>query len=134
MKKTFFVLVAALMLCVPALRAQVVTTEPSPLQEDSENVVVYFHADEGNGGLKNMPADTHIYAHTGVNVVDESGTSEEWKYAPEWEEDLPKYQLEYVSENLWKLNIGDIREYYGSHRDSEAALLRVPQHGRHKRG
>lgn len=113
MKKTFFVLVAALMLCVPALRAQVVTTEPSPLQEDSENVVVYFHADEGNGGLKNMPADTHIYAHTGVNVVDESGTSEEWKYAPEWEEDLPKYQLEYVSENLWKLNIGDIREYYG---------------------
>lgn len=98
---------------VPALRAQVVTTVPDPLQEDSGNVVVYFHADEGNKGLAGLPADTHIYAHTGVNVVDNDGVTTEWKYAPAWDEDLPKYQLEYVSKDLWKLNIGDIREFYG---------------------
>ena len=98
---------------VPALRAQVVTTVPDPLQEESGNVVVYFHADEGNKGLAGLPADTHIYAHTGVNVVDNDGVTTEWKYAPAWDEDLPKYQLEYVSKDLWKLNIGDIREFYG---------------------
>lgn len=114
MKNFFFVLVTALLLCIPAVRAQVVTTEPDPLQEDSQNVVVYFHADEGNKGLINMPASTHIYAHTGVDVVDADGNTTEWKYAPEWNEDLPKYRLEYVSENLWKLNIGNIREYYGA--------------------
>ena len=75
---------------VPALRAQVVTTVPDPLQEDSGNVVVYFHADEGNKGLAGLPADTHIYAHTGVNVVDNDGVTTEWKYAPAWDEDLPQ--------------------------------------------
>jgi len=64
MKKTFFVLVTAILLCIPLVRAQVVSTEPTPLQEDSQNVVAYFHADESNKGLTNMPAPTQIYAHT----------------------------------------------------------------------
>lgn len=113
MKKNAILLFLCLLSCIPALRAQVVTTDPAPLQEDSRNVVIYFHADEGSKGLAGMPPETHIYAHTGVNVAGSDGTVTEWKYAPAWDEDLPKYQLEYVSENLWKLDIGDIREYYG---------------------
>lgn len=113
MKKSFFLFLLSVLLCVPALRAQVVTTSPDPLQESSKDVVVYFHADQGSKGLNNVPASTKVYAHTGVNVVDENGKTTNWKYAPEWSVDLPKYQLEYVSENLWKLNIGDIRTYYG---------------------
>lgn len=113
MRKSILLLILGVMACVPALRAQVVTTEPTPLQEDSENVVVFFHADEGNRGLINMAPDTHIYAHTGVQVESADGTVTDWKYAPAWDEDLPKYQLEYVSPNLWKLNIGDIRTFYG---------------------
>lgn len=113
MKKSFLLLILGVLACMLPARAQVVTTEPTPLQEDSEGVVVFFHADEGNQGLMNMPPETHIYAHTGVQVEDADGTVTDWKYAPSWEEDLPKYQLEYVSPNLWKLNIGDIRTYYG---------------------
>lgn len=113
MKKQILLLFAMMVVCLPSLRAQVVTTEPTPLQEDSENVVIYFHADQGNKGLINLPQSTHIYAHTGVMVEDADGTVTDWKYAPAWDEDLPKYQLEYVSENLWKLYIGDIREFYG---------------------
>ena len=113
MRKNVLLFFLCLCAVIPALHAQVVTTEPDPLQEDSQNVVIYFHADQGSKGLAGMPADTHIYAHTGVNVESTDGTVTEWKYTPEWEEDLPKYQLEYVSPDLWKLNIGDIREYYG---------------------
>lgn len=90
-----------------------VTTDPSPLQEDSKNVTVYFHADQGNKGLMGQPASAGIYAHTGVCVTDASGKKTDWKYAPSWGDNNAKYRLEYVSPNLWKLNIGDIRTYYG---------------------
>ncbi len=93
------------------LSAQVTTT-PSPLQEDSQNVVIYYHADEGTKGLMGQPASDPIYAHTGVLTSSSSGSGD-WKYAPTWGDNSAKYQLQYVSENLWKLEIGDIRTYYG---------------------
>lgn len=123
MKKSFLLLILGVLACMLPARAQVVTTEPTPLQEDSEGVVVFFHADEGNQGLMNMPPETHIYAHTGVQVMDADGTVTDWKYAPSWTEDLPKYQLEYVSPNLWKLNIGNIREFYGV--DATETVMRL---------
>lgn len=89
-----------------------VTTQPSPLQEDATGVVVFFHADEGNKGLEGLPASAELYAHTGV-ITTESSSGSDWKHAPNWGENTPKYKLEYVSPNLWKLYIGDIRRYYG---------------------
>ena len=62
MKKSFLLLILGVLACMLPARAQVVTTEPTPLQEDSEGVVVFFHADEGNQGLMNMPPEPHIYA------------------------------------------------------------------------
>lgn len=109
MKKS---LLAVLMLCifmVGAVKAQVTST-PSPLQEDSQDVTIYFHADQGNKGLMNVAPPERVFAHTGV-LTNLSGGA--WKYAPTWGDNSPKYELEYVSENLWKLNIGDIRSYYG---------------------
>ncbi|MBD5207078.1 MAG: hypothetical protein HDS79_02240 [Bacteroidales bacterium] len=113
MLKTYLALVALFVAGCFGLRAQVVTTEPSPLQEDSKDVVIYFHADRGNKGLMGQAASAQIYAHTGVCVEDASGNATDWKYAPTWGANLPKYKLEYVSPDLWKLNIGDIRTYYG---------------------
>lgn len=103
-------------LCVvlTALLSQAqVTTSPNPLQEDSQNVEIYFHADQGNKGMINLPAGTGVYAHTGVNVVDAAGKTTNWKYAPTWGDNAEKYRLTYVSPNLWKLSIGNIRTYYG---------------------
>lgn len=111
MKKTLLTTLLTLF-CVIGLRAQVVTTTPSPLQEDSQDVTIYFHADQGNKGLANLPASTEIYAHTGLITSASTGDSD-WKYATTWKDNNPKYKLEYVSSNLWKLNIGDIRTYYG---------------------
>ena len=96
---------------VVSLKAQVTTT-PSPLQEDATGVTVFFHADEGNKGLAGLPASAEIYAHTGV-ITSASVSASDWKYAPTWGENTPKYKMEYVSPDLWKLYIGDIRRYYG---------------------
>ena len=92
--------------------AQVVTTSPSPLKVDSKDVEIYFHADQGNKGMMGLPSSTEVYAHTGVNIMNEKGQITSWKYAPEWGDNSAKYKLEYVSANLWKLKIGDIRTYY----------------------
>lgn len=93
---------------------QVVTCEPMPLKENSKDVVVYFHADQGSKGLMGVGSTTEIYAHTGVSVQNSKGIVNDWQYTPsKWGDNSAKYKLEYVSANLWKLKIGDIRTYYG---------------------
>lgn len=106
-KLTLFTILAA---ASYTLSAQVTSTPPL-LQEDTENVVVYFHADQGNQGLLNQPSTAALYAHTGV-ITDKSTSLDDWVNAPTWGDNSAKYKLEYVSPNLWKLNIGDIRAYY----------------------
>ncbi|MDE6578830.1 MAG: hypothetical protein K2J82_05140 [Muribaculaceae bacterium] len=109
MVKTYLMTLLLMVATALGISAQVVTSEPSPLQEDSKNVTIYFHADQGNKGMMNLPATAAVYAHTGVCLSD----GQDWVNAPKWGTNEQKYQLTYVSENLWKLYIGDIREYYG---------------------
>lgn len=112
MKKLNLLLVAVTLLGAPGVRGQIVTTEPAVLQESSQNVVIYYHADQGNKGLINQPSSEPIYAHTGV-ITNRSTSASDWKHAPAWLDNAAKYRLTYVSENLWKLDMGDIRSYYG---------------------
>lgn len=108
MVKTYLILLLSIVAYALNISAQV-TSEPSPLQEDSQNVTIFFHADQGNKGLMGLNRSSKIYAHTGVLI----NGGNDWKYAPTWGDNSTKYELTYVSENLWKLYIGDIREYYG---------------------
>lgn len=111
--RSFFLAVLVVLACAFSLHAtDVVTSDPSPLQYSSSNVVIYFHADRGNKGLMGTASSTAIYAHTGV-ITNLSTSSSDWKHAPEWCDNDAKYKLEYVEPDLWKLNIGDIRTYYG---------------------
>lgn len=106
MKKIF--LLMFLTTAILGLSAQV-TTDPVPLQESSQNVTIYFHADEGDMGLMGEGANTKLYAHTWAVL-----TNGQIVGAPDWNKAYPdKYQLVYVSPNLWRLNIGDIRTFYG---------------------
>lgn len=108
MVKTYLISLLLTAVTVLGLSAQV-TSEPSPLQEDSKDVKILFHADQGNKGLMGLPATSKVYAHTGACLSD----GRDWVNAPSWGDNADKYQLTYVSENLWQLYIGDIREYYG---------------------
>ncbi|MDE7409538.1 MAG: hypothetical protein K2N09_05900 [Muribaculaceae bacterium] len=108
MLKTYLMSLLMMAVTVLGLSAQV-TSDPTPLQEDSKDVKILFHADQGNKGLMGLPATAKVYAHTGACLSNGSN----WVNAPAWGDNADKYQLTYVSENLWQLYIGDIREYYG---------------------
>lgn len=111
MFRPYLLALAGAIICCIGLNAQV-TSVPSPLQENSTGVEIYFHADQGTRGLANQPASAQIYAHTGV-ITNTSASGSDWQYAPVWLDNNPKYKLEYVEPNLWRLRIGDIRTYYG---------------------
>jgi glycosidase len=92
--------------------AQVVTTDPVfPLA--SGPVVITFHSDQGNMGLKDYAGDD-VYAHTGV-ITNLSSSNSDWKYVvAAWSTNLPKAKLTKVSANVWTLSITpSIREFYG---------------------
>ena len=112
MKKIFFLAALTLMLYAVGVNAQIVTSTPSPVQEDTQNLTIYFHADQGNKVLANLSPSEAIYAHTGV-LLSTASSDSDWKYAPTWGDNSEKYKLTYVSPNLYSLYIGDIRTYYG---------------------
>lgn len=117
MKRLVSLFTLLVVICVFAVKAQVVTTEPSILQEDSENVTVIFKANEGDGGMK---GSTSCYAHTGVITNKSNG---EWAYGPlSWGDNSAKYKLSIAGTNKWKLKIGKIREYYGITDPNEKVL------------
>ncbi len=92
--------------------AQVVTTDPVfPLA--SGPVVITFHSDQGNMGLKDYAGDD-VYAHTGV-ITNLSSSNSDWNYVvAAWATNLPEAKLTKVSANVWTLSISpSIREYYG---------------------
>lgn len=121
MKKLLFI--CSLLTLSLGLRAQIITTSPSPLQEDSENVVIYYHADQGNKGLSSQPSSAALYAHTGVSVMID-GKEKDWEYVQtDWNQNLPKCKLQYVSPQLWKLEIGNIRTFYGVPADVKITKL-----------
>lgn len=102
--------------------AQVVTTTPAIVQTDSKNIVITFHADEGNRGLASATSSTKVYAHTGV-ITSESTGSGDWKYAPTWLDNSAKYELTYVSPQTWSLTIPSIESYYGVKADETVEAL-----------
>ncbi len=94
------------------LTAQVVTTDPA-LPTADEAVTLYFHADEGTGGLADYTGD--IYAHIGV-ITTESDDDTDWKYVKAtWAENIPACKMTKVSANLYSLTLAtDLYTYFES--------------------
>ncbi len=106
--KKLLLLIASFFCVAIASQAQV-SSQPSPLYENSEDVWIYFYADQGDKGLADLPQTTAIYAYTGVCT-----NKGDWRYAPStWLDNSDKYKMEYVSANVWRLFLGTIRDFYG---------------------
>ncbi|MDR2926716.1 MAG: T9SS type A sorting domain-containing protein [Cytophagaceae bacterium] len=109
MKKIFLPLLFLFSMVALSL-AQIVTTNPAIVTMDSGEIEVIFDATLGNGGLKNYTGD--VYAHTGVITTASSGNSD-WKHAPAWGDNSPKYKMTSLGNNKWKLLITpSISVYY----------------------
>ncbi|MCX6305090.1 MAG: alpha-amylase family glycosyl hydrolase [Bacteroidetes bacterium] len=87
-----------------------VTTDPAfPVL--GSPVTIYFNATLGNGGLYNYTGD--IYAHTGV-ITNLSTGSTDWKYVKTaWGENTPETKLTKIGDNLYSIQVANIRQYYG---------------------
>ncbi|MGW8317081.1 MAG: alpha-amylase family glycosyl hydrolase, partial [Bacteroidales bacterium] len=110
MKKTFKWFGLALV-CISGidLYAQIITADPAfPVPGDP--VVITFDASQGSQGLMGYTGD--VYAHTGV-ITSESTSSSDWRHAPSWGDNSPKYKLERIADDLYQLVIEpSINEYY----------------------
>ena len=74
-------------------------------------VMVYFNAALGNGGLYNYTGD--VYAHTGV-ITNLSTSNTDWKYVKtQWGQNTAETKLTKIGDNLFSLEIPNIRQYYG---------------------
>lgn len=108
LKKTVLLLPAVLFYF--GLFSQVVTTQP-PFPVEDQPVIITFHADQGDEGLKDFTGD--IWAHTGV-ITENSNSGSDWKYViAGWNENTDKAKLTKVSTNTYELEIGSsIRAFY----------------------
>ncbi len=71
---------------------------------------IIYDSSKGNKKLINSSGD--IYAHTGV-ITNNSTSLSDWKYAPTWLDNSPKYKLTNLGNNKHQLIIDNIRDYYG---------------------
>jgi len=108
MKKLIFLLLGIAIGQVQ--QAQIITCRPAfPVSTDSVEII--YNAALGNGGLKGYTGD--VYAHTGV-ITTASTSSSDWKHAPTWGDNSPKYKLTRIGTDLYRLVIGpSINAYYG---------------------
>ncbi len=89
---------------------------------ENGGVTIYFDATKGNQALKDYTGD--IYAHTGV-ITTNSPTSTYWLHVvSDWGENLPKTKFTKIADNLYKLDIPDIRSYYGV-TDPQEHILKI---------
>ncbi len=90
---------------------QIVAISPPFATSSDNNVVLTYDASKGNAGLL---GESVIYAHTGV-ITTLSTSGSDWKYVlTNWTTNLPKALLTRVgSSNLYTLNIGNIKTFYG---------------------
>lgn len=110
MKNIFLSLLLLFSLMVSSF-AQVVTTNPAIITQESGEIEIIFDATKGSGGLKDYTGD--VYAHTGVITTDSKNNSD-WKHAPAWGDNSPKYKLTSLGDNKWKLLLTpSIAGYYG---------------------
>ncbi len=108
MRKLFFL---PFLLISFIISAQVVTTSPA-IPTAGDLITVYFHADQGTGGLADYTGD--VYAHIGV-ITSESKDGSDWKYVKaEWDENREDCKLIKESANLYSLVLTpDIYTYFG---------------------
>jgi 1,4-alpha-glucan branching enzyme len=113
MKK--YLILLLLQLAPFGLFSQIINTNPVFFTQNSGVVEIVFDAAQGNKGLMGYTGD--VYAHTGV-ITSESVSDTDWKHAPNWGDNSPKYKMTSLGNNKWKLVITpSVNGYYNVSND-----------------
>lgn len=114
MKNILLTAAVAVFACL-GVSAQIITTDPPILTQSSKNITITYHADDqaSDNALAGLPRSTDVYAHVGL-ITDKSTGNSDWKYAPNWGDNSPKYKLTYVRESTYQLSISDFKSYFST--------------------
>lgn len=95
------------------LSAQIITTNPAFITRDyNGEIEIIYDAALGTAGLKDYTGTDGVYAHTGV-ITNASTSDTDWKHAPAWGDNSPKYRLTPLGDNKWQLLITpNMASYY----------------------
>lgn len=86
-----------------------------------DTITVWFDATLGTGHLKGWTGD--VYAHAGV-LTQESNSTSDWKHAPNWGDNSPKYKMTRSASNPDLYSLTMVPEsYYGLTDDEELVSL-----------
>ena len=94
--------------------SQIIVTNPAIITKDyTGEIEVIYDASLGTAGLKDYTGTDGVFAHTGV-ITNASASDTDWKHAPVWGDNAPKYRLTSLGNNKWKLLITpNMAGYYG---------------------
>ncbi len=121
MKKQLLLLVACVCMAVLGVNAQMFTTSPSPLQQSSQNVKIYF--DPSQCDVAGLKTATEIYAHIGVTL--ESAPSTWTNVVGSWADKMEKKKFTKLADGRWELNIGTIDSYFGLPAGTKVAKIAI---------
>lgn len=85
--------------------AQIIVTNPAIITKDfAGEIEIIYDAALGTGGLRDYTGTDGIFAHTGV-ITHTSTSDTDWKYAPVWGDNSPKFRMTSLGNNKWRLLI-----------------------------
>lgn len=93
--------------------AQLITTNPGFLRENSPSTEIILDASFGNKALVNYPQPSDIYVHIGV-ITNKSTSFTDWKYVKyTWGTTTPAAQCTSLGNGKWKYTISqDLRTFF----------------------
>jgi len=121
--RSLLLLFLAILVQIP-LHAQLLTTSPQFIRENSAGVEITVDASKGNRALFNYSNTTDVYIHIGV-ITTSSATATDWKYVKFASFNTPNAaaQATYSGNNKWKFTIiGDLRAFFGITQPTEKIL------------
>lgn len=90
---------------------QAISSVPSFPTEEGSLTIIFDASQADRNDLIGFQGD--VYAHTGVIVSEADKNTGNWSYVKSsWGENLPELQMTSTGENIWELQINDIREFY----------------------
>lgn len=101
--------------------AQIFTTSPAIVQNDTRDLKIFFHPEQS--GKTELQTATSIYAHIGVTLTTAPDT---WTHVKgDWSSNTADKQFVKQSDGSWMLNIGDMRTYFGLNDNEKVAKIAI---------
>ncbi len=120
MKAIKLFLITCLSITINSAFSQAIVSLSPAFPTGDDAVTLTFNADQGNAGLANLPADSVVYAHTGVKIA-----GSPWQYVVgNWGQPDSRVAMTRIgTSNQYTLTLGpSIREWYSTNNNASTTI------------